>query len=48
LSAARTRWGVNGNWRSLTPVASKNAFPIAATGVLAVRVDRAIDLLRVW
>ena len=31
LSAARTRRGVKGYWRILTPVASKNAFPIAAT-----------------
>jgi hypothetical protein len=30
-SAARTRSGVSGYCRSLTPVASKNALPIAAT-----------------
>src|SRR5215510_11341921 len=31
LSAARTRRGINGYRRILTPVASKNALPIAAT-----------------
>jgi hypothetical protein len=30
-SASRKHLGVIGNWRTLTPVASKTAFPIAAT-----------------